>query len=163
MTRHHSITRLGKASLTKITKPIKAYNNLDLTKITDKRLFLKAAKRHFTDKTLKYERITLVEVGKFLSEKYELAKLFHNHYGRGLERLKLQDLEISQKSNNPIENAIKIFVNHLSIVKIKFNINPIIVNKDDIKKKKLANQMCLRLRKCFIYQLKLINQNMIFF
>lgn len=89
MTRHHSITRLGKTSLTKITKPIKAYNNLDLTKIIDKRLFLKAVKRHFTDKTLKYERITLVEVGKFLSEKYELAKLFHNHYGRGLERLKL--------------------------------------------------------------------------
>ena len=99
-------------------------NNLVVKKITDNKLFWKTLKPNVTDKTLKDERITLVEDGKIISEESKFAKLFSNYFGSTAEGLDLERPEISQKYNNPVENAIRTFENHPSIVQIKSNTSP---------------------------------------
>ena len=44
------------------------YNNLNVKRITDNRKFWQTIKPNFTDKTLRDERITLVEGGKVITE-----------------------------------------------------------------------------------------------
>ena len=49
-------------------------NNLDVKRVTDNKQFWKTVKPCLTDKTLKDERITLIENDKLVSEKRELVK-----------------------------------------------------------------------------------------
>ena len=45
-----------------------SYNNLNVKRITDNRKFRQTIKPNFTDKTLKDERITLVDADKVITE-----------------------------------------------------------------------------------------------
>ena len=73
------------------------YNNLNVNKITDNKSFWKTVKPGFTEKTLKDEKIVLVENDTTFSE----------------------ENEISKDHSDPILNAIKTFEKHPSILKIK--------------------------------------------
>ena len=63
------------------------YNNLNVKRITDNRKFWQTIKPNFTDKTLKYERITLVEGGKVITEEKDAVKLFKDHFEKIVETL----------------------------------------------------------------------------
>ena len=52
------------------------YNNLNVKYITENKLFWKTVKASFTEKTLKDERITIVENNKVVSDESELVEIF---------------------------------------------------------------------------------------
>ena len=54
------------------------YNNLNVKCITDNKLFWKTVKPSFTDKTLKDERITLVEKNEVISDDVKLVEILVN-------------------------------------------------------------------------------------
>ena len=58
-----------------------------MKRITDNRKFWQTIKPNFTDKTLKYERITLVEGGKVITEEKDAVKLFKDHFEKIVETL----------------------------------------------------------------------------
>ena len=53
------------------------FNNLDVKRVTDNKHFWKKVKSCLTDKTLKDERITLIENDKKVSDERELVKIFN--------------------------------------------------------------------------------------
>ena len=57
------------------------YNNLNVKYITENKLFWKTVKPSFTDKTLKDERITLVENNKVVSDESKLVEIFSKCFG----------------------------------------------------------------------------------
>ena len=57
------------------------YNNLNVKYITENKLFWKTVKPSFTGKTLKDERITLVENNKVVSDESELVEIFSKYFG----------------------------------------------------------------------------------
>ena len=75
-------------------------NNLDVKEITDNKLFWKAVKPDFTNKTFRDEWVTLVEDGNGILEESELAELFNNYFGSIAEGLDLERPEISSEYNN---------------------------------------------------------------
>ena len=89
------------------------YNNLNVKRITDNRKFWQTIKPHFTDKTLRDERITLVEGDKIITEEKHVVKKFKDHFEK-IDRPKLSDL-----SNDLFLNAIEKFFRHASALKIK--------------------------------------------
>ena len=89
------------------------YNNLNVKRITDNRKFWQTIKPHFTDKTLRDERITLVEGDKIITEEKHVVKKFKDHFEK-IDRPKLSDL-----SNDLFLNAIENFFRHASALKIK--------------------------------------------
>ena len=54
------------------------YNNLNVEYITENKLFWKTVKPSFTEKTLKDERITLVDNSRVVSYESELVEVFIN-------------------------------------------------------------------------------------
>ena len=60
------------------------YNNLNVRKVTDNKLFWKPMKTYFTDKTLKDEKSILVENDKVITAETDLAKIFKDHLRRKL-------------------------------------------------------------------------------
>ena len=89
------------------------YNNLNVKRITDNRIFWQTIKPNFTDKTLRDERITLVEGDKVITEEKHVVKKFKDHFEK-IDRPKLPDL-----SNDLFLNAIENFFRHASALKIK--------------------------------------------
>ena len=65
--------------LTKTKKEF--YNNLSVKYIIKNKLFWKTVKSSFTEKTLKDERITLVENNKVISDESELVVIFIKYFG----------------------------------------------------------------------------------
>ena len=61
------------------------YNNLNVKRITDNRKFWQTIKSNCTDKTLKDERITLVEGDKVLTEEKDEVKIFKDHFEKIVE------------------------------------------------------------------------------
>ena len=57
------------------------YNNLNVKYITENKLFWKTVKPSFTDKTLKDERITLVENNKVVSDESKFVEIFSKYLG----------------------------------------------------------------------------------
>ena len=57
------------------------YNNVDEKYITENILFWKTVKLSFTDKTLKDERITLVENNKVILDESKLVEIFIKYFG----------------------------------------------------------------------------------
>ena len=55
------------------------YNSLDVKNITENKLIWKTVKPSFTDKTLKDERITLVENSKVISDEKKLVEIFSEY------------------------------------------------------------------------------------
>ena len=76
--------------LRKIKKEI--YNNLNVKYITENKLFWKTVKPSFTDKTLKDERITLVENNKVVSDESKLVEIFSRYFGNIVQNLGMDGL-----------------------------------------------------------------------
>ena len=95
------------------------YNNLNVNKITDNKSFWKTVKPSFTEKTLKDEKIVLVENDTTFSEENEIAEIFRSYFDGIVDGLNIKRCEISKDHSDPILNAIKTFEKHPSILKIK--------------------------------------------
>ena len=95
------------------------YNNLNVKRITDKRKFWQTIKPNFTDKTLRDERITLVEGDKVITEEKHVVKKFKDHFEKIVETLKIDRPKLSDSSDDPVLNAIENFSHHASVLKIK--------------------------------------------
>ena len=78
------------------------YNNLNVKYITKKKLYWKTVKSSFTDKTLKDERITLVENNKFFSDKSKLVEIFNKHFGNIVQNLGIGGLTNISSDNDAL-------------------------------------------------------------
>ena len=99
------------------------YNTLDIKKISDNKTFWKTIKPNFTEKTIKDQKITLVENDSVISEDSELAEVFSKYFENVAKNLNIQRPIFSQEHDDPIANAITNFEQHPSILKIKENRN----------------------------------------
>ena len=99
------------------------YNTLDVKKISDNKTFWKTIKPNFTEKTIKDQKITLVENDSVISEDSELAEVFSKYFENVVKNLNIQRPIFSQEHDDPIANAITNFEQHPSILKIKENRN----------------------------------------
>ena len=95
------------------------YNNFNVKRITDNRKFRQTIKPNCTDKSLKDERITLVEGDKVITEEKYLVKIFKDHFEKIVETLKIDRPILFDLSDDPVLNAIGKFSHHASILKIK--------------------------------------------
>ena len=82
------------------------YNNLNVKRITGNRKFWQTIKPNFTDKTLKDERINLVEGVNIITEEKDVVKLFKDHFEKIVETLKIDRPILSDLSDDPV---LKIF------------------------------------------------------
>ena len=78
------------------------YNNLNVKYITENKLFRKIAKPSFTDKTLKNERITLVENNKVVSDESELLEIFSKYFGNIVQKLGIDGLTNTSSDNDAV-------------------------------------------------------------
>ena len=85
------------------------YNNLNVNKITDNKSFWKTVKPSFTEKTLKDEKIVLVENDTTFSEENEIAEIFRSYFDGIVDGLNIKRCEISKEHSDLILNAIKTF------------------------------------------------------
>ena len=77
-------------------------------------------KDNFTGKTLKDERITLVEGGQgYNRRKKDVVELFRDHFEKIVETLKIDRLILSGLGDDPVLNTIGNFSHHTSVLKIK--------------------------------------------
>ena len=85
------------------------YNNLNVKYITENKLFWKTVKPLFTDKTLKDERITLVENNKVISDESKLVDIFGKYFGNIVQNLGIDGLTNISSENETvtIRKAIK--------------------------------------------------------
>ena len=65
------------------------YNTLDFKKVCDNKTFWKTIKPNFTEKTIKDQKITLVEKETVISEDSELAEVFNNYFGNVVKNLNI--------------------------------------------------------------------------
>ena len=77
------------------------YNNLNVKYITENKLFWKTVKP-FTDKTLKDERITLVENNKVVSDERELVEIFSKYFGNIVSNLGIDGLNNTSSDNDAV-------------------------------------------------------------
>ena len=56
------------------------YGNLDISKVTDNRVFWKIVKPEISDKVKIFSKITLLEDDKILSEDAETARTFNKYF-----------------------------------------------------------------------------------
>ena len=94
------------------------FNNLDVKHVTDKQ-FWKIVKPCLTDKTLKDERITLIENEKVLSDEWELVKIFHEYFSNIVSNLDIQCPPSITLHQDSVLNEIWKFENDPSILQMK--------------------------------------------
>ena len=101
------------------------YNNLNVKYITENKLFWKTVKPSFTDKTLKDERITLVEKDKVVSDESKLVEIFSKYFGNIIQNLGIDGLTNTSSDNDAvtIRKALEKYQNHPSIKVIRENID----------------------------------------
>ena len=109
-------------SIKKVQKGI--LNNLNVKNITEKKLFWKTVKPSFTDKTLKDEKVTLVENNKVVSDESELVEIFSRFFGNIVQNLGIDGLTSTSSDNEAatIRQAIEKYQNHFRIKVIQENI-----------------------------------------
>ena len=90
-----------------------------MERITDNRKLWQIIKPNFTDKTLKVERITLIDGGKVITEAKDVVKKFKDHFEKIVKTLKIDRPILSDLSDDPVLNAIENFSHHTSVLKIK--------------------------------------------
>ena len=100
-----------------LRKSKKNFYNLNVNRVTDNRKFWQTIKSNCTDKTLKDERITLVEGEKVITEEKDV-KIFKDHFEKIVETLKI-DRPLSDLIDDPTLNAAENFSHHASVLKIK--------------------------------------------
>ena len=101
------------------------YNNPNVKYITENKLFWKTVKPSFTDKTLKDERITLVENNKVDLDESKLVDIFSKYFGNIVQNLGIDGLTNISSDNEigTIRKAIEKYQNHPSIKVIRENID----------------------------------------
>ena len=72
-----------------------------------------------TDKTLKGERITLIENEKVVSDERELEKIFEEYFSNIAPNLDIQHPASIILHHDPLSNAMKEFESHRIILEIK--------------------------------------------
>ena len=72
-----------------------------------------------TDKTLKDERITLIEKEKVVLDKRELLRIFNEYFSNIVSNLDIQRPPNTTFHQDPVLTAIKKFENYPSILEIK--------------------------------------------
>ena len=98
---------------------------LDLKNVTDNKEFWKTVKPFLSDKVTTFPKISLVEKGKIISDESKVANSFSNFFENAIRSLGIKANEHSQENynlKNPVEIAIKKFVQHQSINLINKNI-----------------------------------------
>ena len=138
------------------------YNNLNVKYITENKLFWKTVKPSFTDKTLKDERITLVENNKVVSDESKLVEIFSKYFGNIVQNLGIDGLTNTSSDNDAvtIRQAIEKYQNHPSIKVIRENIDTTnnfsfdLINPECISKI-IYNLDAQKLRSKVIFQQKL--------
>ena len=63
------------------------HNNLNVKHIAENKLFWKTLKPSYTDKTLKDERITIVQNNKVVSDESELVEIFSKYFGNIVQNI----------------------------------------------------------------------------
>ena len=101
------------------------YNNLNVKYITENKLFCNTIKPSFTDKTLKDERITLVENNKVVSDESKLVEIFSKYFRNTVRNLEIDGLINISSGNDAvtIRKAIEKYQNPPSIKVIRENID----------------------------------------
>ena len=101
------------------------YNNHNVKYITENKLFWKTVKPSFTDKTLKDERISLVENNKVVSDESKLVEIFGKYFANIVQNLGIDGLTNISSDNETvtIRKAIETYQNHPSIKVIRENID----------------------------------------
>ena len=86
---------------------------------------MKTVKPSFTDKTLKDERITLVENNKVVSDESKLVEIFSKYFRNIVQNLGIDDLTNTSSDNDPVptRQAIEKYQNHPSTKVIRENID----------------------------------------
>ena len=94
-------------------------NNLNVRNITDNKQFSKTSKPFFSSKVSNNERITLLEGDKAVSEEREVAETFKSYFETIVENLGINSKFMSEEpvNNKSVNNIIRKFQNHLSIIK----------------------------------------------
>ena len=95
------------------------YNNLNVTRRTDNREVRQTMKPHFTDKTLKGERIILVDEDMVITKEKDVVKKLKDHFEKIVETHKTERPILTDLSDDPILNAIENFSHNASVPKIK--------------------------------------------
>ena len=85
--------------------------------------FWKTIKPNITDKVLKDEKIVLVEDDEVITVEVDLAKIFKDHFENIVGSLHIECPCKVNFDGEPVVNSIKIFFQHLSILKIEENRN----------------------------------------
>ena len=65
---------------------------------------------NFTDKTLKDERITLVDRDKIITEEKDVVKKFKDHFEKSVETLKIDHPILTNLNDDPVLNDIENFL-----------------------------------------------------
>ena len=107
-------------SLLRKTKK-KFFNTLDVRNITDNKKFWKVIKPNFSDKSSKTNAITLVVEEKIVSGNQEIADNFNSFFGNIVPNLNIKPISSCENIDlldEPIENSIRKYKNHPSIIKI---------------------------------------------
>ena len=101
------------------------YNHLNAKYITENKLFWKTVKPSFADKTLKDERITIVENNLVVSDESELVESFSRYFGSIFQNLEIDALTNTSLDNGAVSlrQAIEKCQNHPSIKVIRENID----------------------------------------
>ena len=101
------------------------YNNLNVKYITENKLFWKTVKPLFTDKTLKDERITLLENNKVVSDESKLVEIFGKYFGNIVQNLAIDGLTNISSDNETVtlRKAIEKYQDHASIKVIRESID----------------------------------------
>ena len=84
------------------------YNNLNIKYINENKLFWKTVKPSFTDKTLKDERITLVENNKVVSDESKLVEIFSKYFGNIIQNLEIDGLTNTSSDNDDVTIIISL-------------------------------------------------------
>ena len=88
-----------------------------MKRISDNRKFWQIIKPNCTDKTLKDEKITLVEGDKVITEEKDVVKIFKDHFEKIVETLKIDRPILSDLSDDPVLNAIENFSHHVRVLR----------------------------------------------
>ena len=99
------------------------FNNLNVRNITDNKQFWNTVKPFFSSKVGDNEIVTLIDRGKIVSEDREVAETFKSYFETIVENLGINSKFMSDEpvSNESVNDIIRKFQNHPSIIKIKEN------------------------------------------
>ena len=104
------------------------YNNLDMKVFNDNKTFWKRIKPLFSEKSSSNRNITLIENDIVISDKREVAEKLNNYFVEAVEYLEIAEFQsdndtiYSENVDEQIDNIIKKYKSHPSILKIKENV-----------------------------------------